>query len=229
MSYSNLPILATGDWIDAAYGNQYWGDNFRALWPYTTAGDLAYATGASANLARLGISAIGGVLYSTGSAPAWLVKPTVESVLRHTGGSVPPSWAAPNLLKGSIHTSGFDNTTTEVDTTSTTGVDITGLTLNLTTTVTCTIMMWIHGSIAITGGSAIYTAGVIGHIGGVAQTIDNSIPRSFYAQYEPYGNIYRRTGVGAGIVTCKAQLFTQDASRTAHFFGGSIFAMAIVE
>lgn len=61
MGYSNLPILATGDWIDAAYGNQYWGDNFRALWPYTTQGDLAYAT-SSSTLTRLGIGSAGQVL-----------------------------------------------------------------------------------------------------------------------------------------------------------------------
>lgn len=229
MGYSNLPILATGDWIDAAYGNQYWGDNFRALWPYTTAGDLAYATGASANLARLGISAIGGLLYSSGSAPAWLPRPSVDSILRHPSGAVAPSWIAANAHKGAIHAIGFDNVTAEFNTTSETGADITGLTLNLVTTVTCTIAMWINGSIAIIGGSAIYTAGVIGHIGGVAQAIDSSIPRSFYAQYEPYSGFFRRTGVGAGTITCKAQLFTQNASRTAYFFGGSIFVLAIAE
>ena len=90
-------------------------------------------------------------------------------------------------------------------------------------------MMWIWGSIALTGGSAVWNVGVRGHIGGTGQPIDVSIPRGYYAQYEPYANFYRRTGVASGTITCKAQLFVEDASRTANFLGGSIYAQAIVE
>lgn len=92
MTFTTVPLLATGDWIDAAWGNTYWKDNFAALWPYTTAGDLAYGTGAASNLARLALTT-GGVLYGGASAPAWLAKPSVDSVLKNTTAGV-PSWLA---------------------------------------------------------------------------------------------------------------------------------------
>lgn len=92
MSYTSVPLLSTGDWIDAAWGNTYWRDNMAALWPYTTAGDLAYGVSASGALARLA-NVSGGVLYGAASAPAWLAKPSVDSVLKNTSAGT-PSWLA---------------------------------------------------------------------------------------------------------------------------------------
>lgn len=48
---SNVPIVATGDFIDAAFINQYWGDNMAARWPYTAKGDIAVAIGANTLIA----------------------------------------------------------------------------------------------------------------------------------------------------------------------------------
>ena len=45
-------------------------DNFTAIWVYTTAGDISYATG-SATLARLGIGTSYQFLQSSGTAPTW--------------------------------------------------------------------------------------------------------------------------------------------------------------
>lgn len=56
--------------------------NFTALWPYTTAGDLSYAAGATANKTRLAIGTTGQVLTVVGGVPAWAAK---RSVLLKTG------------------------------------------------------------------------------------------------------------------------------------------------
>jgi hypothetical protein len=46
-------------------------DNFEALWPYTTAGDLAIGAGATAALTRLAVGTNGQVLKVVAGAPAW--------------------------------------------------------------------------------------------------------------------------------------------------------------
>ncbi len=73
MAYSAVPTVVTGDSWSAANHNTYLRDNLAALWPFTAAGDLAYASSASA-LARLAIgSHIGDVLRvnAAGNAPEW--------------------------------------------------------------------------------------------------------------------------------------------------------------
>lgn len=70
MSFNNGYTAVTGATYTAAQYNTYTRDNFTAVWVYTTAGDLAYATGAT-SLARLAIGASGYILTSTGSAPSW--------------------------------------------------------------------------------------------------------------------------------------------------------------
>lgn len=68
--YSSVPVVATGDWIDAAFINQYWGDNFRSIHQgYANAGSLAYALDAN--------------------TIAELVKPAVDSYLKMSGAGIP--------------------------------------------------------------------------------------------------------------------------------------------
>lgn len=71
MSFNNSFTAVTGATYTAAQYNTYVRDNFTALWPYTTAGDIAVATGA-ASLTRLGIAAAGWFLKSNGSTPVWV-------------------------------------------------------------------------------------------------------------------------------------------------------------
>lgn len=73
MAYSAHPTVVTGQTWSAANQNQYVKGNFDALWPFTTAGDLAYATGATA-LNRLAIG-------------------TARQVLRVNSGATAPEWA----------------------------------------------------------------------------------------------------------------------------------------
>lgn len=96
---STVPTVANGDSWSAAQQNTYLRDNIEALWPYTTAGDIAYAT-ASNQLARLG-------------------KPSVDSVLKNTGtGTL--SWLA---ISDFLHfASVYHNTTQNVPTATPTAI-----------------------------------------------------------------------------------------------------------
>ena len=72
MAYTAIPTYVTNQLITAAHGNTYWKENISTLFPYTTAGDIAYASSASV-LARLGIGTAGQVLRtnSGANAPEW--------------------------------------------------------------------------------------------------------------------------------------------------------------
>lgn len=85
MTYSAVPTVANGDSWSAAQHNTYLRDNEAALWPYTTAGDMAYATASNA-LGRLGIGGAGAILRSTGSAPSWLALGSAYQMLQSAGG-----------------------------------------------------------------------------------------------------------------------------------------------
>lgn len=71
MAYTVIPTYTTNQLITSAHANTYWRDNINQLWPFTTAGDLAYAS-ATTVLSRLGIGAAGKRLGSNGSVPSWL-------------------------------------------------------------------------------------------------------------------------------------------------------------
>ena len=72
MSWGTPATAVVGDPITAAFWNTNGRDNLLETAPakVTTAGDIVYATGASA-LARLGIGGVGRVLGGGASAPAW--------------------------------------------------------------------------------------------------------------------------------------------------------------
>lgn len=90
---STVPTVANGDSWSAAQQNTYLRDNVEAVWPYTTAGDISYASAAN-ELARLG-------------------KPSVDSVLKNTSGGV-PSWLA--LSEILSFASVYHNTTQSIST-----------------------------------------------------------------------------------------------------------------
>lgn len=71
MSFNNAFTAVTGATYTAAQYNTYTRDNLTAIWVYTTAGDIVYATSAT-TLARLGIGASGYIMGSSGSAPQWV-------------------------------------------------------------------------------------------------------------------------------------------------------------
>lgn len=70
MSFTTVPTVSNGDSWSAAQHNTYLRDNMAALWPYTTAGDTAYASAANA-LARLAIGSQYQVKRVVSGVPAW--------------------------------------------------------------------------------------------------------------------------------------------------------------
>jgi hypothetical protein len=70
MTYQAVPTVNPGDSWSASQHNSYIRDNFAALWPYTTVGDMNYLSGAGV-ISRLGIGTAYQLMRSTGSAPAW--------------------------------------------------------------------------------------------------------------------------------------------------------------
>lgn len=95
MGITVVPSAVTGQTLSAAQWNTQVRDNINGIWVLTTAGDMIYATGASA-AARLAL-VTGGVLYGGASAPAWL-SPVANGLLK--GGASAPSW----LTVGAAHT-----------------------------------------------------------------------------------------------------------------------------
>jgi len=70
MAWSAPFTAVLGATITAASHNTGYRDNLNAIWVYTTAGDMSYASSATA-LARLAVGADDTVLRSTGTAPSW--------------------------------------------------------------------------------------------------------------------------------------------------------------
>ena len=70
MAYNTVPTVATGNSWSAAQHNTYIRDNFTALFPFTTNGDMTYQS-SSGVLSRLAIGTTGKILTSNGTAPTW--------------------------------------------------------------------------------------------------------------------------------------------------------------
>jgi hypothetical protein len=72
MSYTVVPSVVTGQTYPASSYNTYIKDNIAALWPFTAAGDLAYAANAT-SLSRLAKPANTGILTNNSAGTvAWL-------------------------------------------------------------------------------------------------------------------------------------------------------------
>jgi len=88
VSFTVVPSVITGQQYTASEHNTYARSSMSALWVYTTAGDIAYATG-SADITRLPNTA-NGVLIGGASAPSWL---SIGATGRRLGVSAgAPAW-----------------------------------------------------------------------------------------------------------------------------------------
>lgn len=159
MAFNTVPTVASGDSWTSSQHNTYIKDNMTALWPYTTAGDLAYAT-SSSTLGRLANTAggllygdtsapawlansVGGVLYGGASAPAWLAKPSVLSFLKMSSAGT-PSYTAATALPGGFHVTGGAFTNSLISTTATAST-YTGVAFNFILGAPCTVFAWATG------------------------------------------------------------------------------------
>lgn len=72
MARTAIPLYVTNQVITAAHGNTYWRDNEAAEWPFTAAGDKAYAT-AGDTLSRQAIGTAGQIqrVNAAADAPSW--------------------------------------------------------------------------------------------------------------------------------------------------------------
>lgn len=87
--YSDVPIIYTGDWIDAAWLNQYVGDNLRAFKQgYVNAGDMAYAL--DGNTINAVSMVPNGLFINDAGTPEWLAPSAQYHTLRM--GEAKPEW-----------------------------------------------------------------------------------------------------------------------------------------
>jgi hypothetical protein len=156
MAYSVVPTVATGDLWTAANHNTYIRDNLSALWPYTTAGDLSYASSATV-LARLGIGSAYGILSSSGSAPVWR---TLADILQ-------------------IGVSG----TISTNTSSTSFTDISGSSFSMTLNRTSHVFALLFGTITCSAAESEYIKIAIGasESSEILELMNNDYPRNVMA------------------------------------------------
>ena len=112
----------------------------------------------------------------------------------------------------------------EFTTTSTSYVDMTGLTTNLTITRQSTILMIVSGNAKI--DTALYSVVFKGVINGVSDSKEVS---SQFEGYVPLSYIYAKTGMTAGTYTVKLQMRTTNATITARGASINMFVVWIPE
>lgn len=101
MSITVVPSAITGQTLSAANWNTQVRDNINGMWVLTTAGDMLFATGASA-AARLALVP-GGVMYGGASAPDWL--PLVTGGVMY-GGASAPAFTSPGGINAVLKSNG---------------------------------------------------------------------------------------------------------------------------
>lgn len=224
MAFNNSFTAVTGATFTAAQYNTYVRDNFTAMWVYTTAGDIVYATSSTA-LNRLALS-VGGVLYGGASAPAWLAKPTVDSVLKNTSAGT-PSWYPFKFDVHAIAHVEYDAATQDI--TSASFVDITNATLNIVTTKICTLLIIGTGTMGVdtSGKSAVARAMIDGTApSGTAGTAGQT---STGVGVYPFTVIGKKINVAAGTITGKLQAKISSAGGHVYCGPGSVLLVAIGE
>lgn len=97
MAYNVVPTVANGDSWSAAQHNTYIKDNLAALWPYTTTGDMSYASSPN-TLGRVAIGAAGALLRSSGSAPQWLARGSANQILKVNAAGTNIEWGTDSAV-----------------------------------------------------------------------------------------------------------------------------------
>jgi hypothetical protein len=205
MAFNNSFTAVVGATYTAAQYNTHVRDNLTAIWVYTTAGDIVYASSAT-TLARLG-------------------KPSVDSVLKNTSAGV-PEWLAMTAIPGRLHTYGTAFSDSLQTTTSTSYAAIgTGLKFNMTLGVACFILALASGRGGKNSGS---------HLGYFGLSIDGTHdPNSSAQVISPTGEtfmcLYYRSGIAAGTRTVELKYKTENASDSTGFNIGRVTALAFAE
>lgn len=90
MSRSSPRTWVYNELVTASIMNTHIRDQQDAYWPYTTAGDLPYATAAD-TITRLA-AVNGGILKSSATAPSWLALSTAGKILTVNSGATAVEW-----------------------------------------------------------------------------------------------------------------------------------------
>lgn len=206
MSITTVPSAITGQTLSAADWNTQVRDNINGIWVMTAAGDMMYATSAS--------------------AAARLAKPSVDSILKNTSSGV-PSWLALGNIPGGLHTKGKIMTNTLRTSTSTTYANVhSTFKVDLVLTVACTIIAWAHGVAHKDAGS--YAGSFALSIDGTTDPdVDNIQVKS--TTPTPFGCMYYATGIAAGTRTVRLLFKTGNAGDPVNMDSGAIHAIAIAE
>lgn len=202
MAFNNSFTAVVGATYTAAQYNTHVRDNFSAIWVYTTAGDIVYATSSTA-LARLG-------------------KPSVDSVLS-MGNSGVPSWVDKNSLKG-LKGFSIDSPTTEQTTSSTSFHDVFSTSVYLSQA--SDVFIFWAGSAAISGNynyAGVFRVGFDVYY----QNDDTALPHTYASQYIPISGVWRSGVSSAGWRVLRLQFKSQNAATTVHFLGGYIMAIGL--
>jgi tryptophan synthase alpha subunit len=210
MAFTSPFTAVVGASILASQWNTYGRDNITALWPYTAAGDIAYAASAT-TLSKL-------------------VAPAADSLLKMTASTKIPSWIATTLV-GGIHAKGLvDFSPSQTFTTAwglpSTG-DITGATVTLTLSATCTV--FVFATVTGFNGTAGNTFTIRAVVDGVAdanagEAFNGGDPAN---RDEDLQYVYYTTGVVAGSRIVKLQSQKQGTNNFVHF--GRLVALAWTE
>ena len=199
MAYTPIPDYVTNQLITAAHGNTYWKNNFAALFPYTTIGDVAYAS-ASDVLSRLGIGSEGQSLIVASGIPAW---------------------------GGTIKDIDIIDVSPEQLFSSATWTDITGATLTLALPCTCTILIFAVVTGYVNADLAGYSFGIRGLIDGTADADANYNGSSNPKRNEAFPYIWYKTGIAAGNRIAKLQC--QEKTQDLYVTKARLIALAFAE
>lgn len=210
MGFDNSFTAVTGATYTAAQYNTYVRDNLTAIWVGTTAGDLDYYSAANAK-ARLAIGEANTVLTSDGSVPQWTTPANM------------------GFLPGLLHAIGYDSFGDIGQTSTSTTIDtnVTGATLDLVISRTCTIIMMAHALMASAGAG--HQAKCRGSIGGTVDSTVNNYGSAGATSYTSVAYHYRRANVAAGTITCMLKFGSSNSGVNALIERGGFLVMAFVE
>ena len=210
-SHANIGDLLTASMYNTGL------DNIHALWTNAAAGAMPYWSAANVMAALLKPSGQA-MMTHNGTIPSWLGIGSTGQVLTVASGA--HAWARLDA----IHAIGIiDNFGTTQTTTSTSLVDVTGATVNLTLTRTCKIIVFgsMVGYTSDSGGS--YPVRF-------ALSIDGTVTDKV-GSYSPYATTIAMLGyksaVAAGTRTVKVQFRIGTTGYTAGSFGGYLAAIAM--
>lgn len=205
--YVDVPTIFTGDWIDAAWINQYIGDNFRAI--------------------KQGLAATGDVAYALdANTIAALSKPDADGLFKMSSLGVPSYFPIADLgdLAGLLHAYGSDYTDSVIGTTST-SYATTDVKFNLVLEHTCTVV------VIVTGVAYKDSGGYEGYfkiaVNGALQTNEPIAIKN--TQHAPLALFTVFSGVPAGTRLVDLQYKTQNAGDTLYLGRAELFALAFIE